>query len=156
MAFWQVMKRKKGRERVMMLTFHFLHQKWAGSCSHRRPTKLSRRTNGKSSNRQWQNICHRIQRLRQLKEILILIRSWMLMRKLHQNGPRADLHVQLGIWVGLPRTDKPVTLRVFLQYLFRPMIVAMTLVTIANKWTPPSHFIRREMYSFRWCDCVYG
>ena len=57
----------------------------------------------------------------------------MLMRKLHQNGPRADLHVQLGIWVGLPRTDKPVTLRVFLQYLFRPMIVAMTLVTIANK-----------------------
>ena len=61
----------------------------------------------------------------------------MLMRKLHQNGPRADLHVQLGIWVGLPRTDKPVTLRVFLQYLFRPMIVAKTFVTVANKRTPP-------------------
>ena len=44
----------------------------------------------------------------------------MLMRK-HQNGLRADLHVQLGIWVrvSLPRAGKLVTLRFFLQYLFR-------------------------------------
>ena len=58
----------------------------------------------------------------------------MLMRK-HQNGLRADLHVQLGIRVrvSLPRAGKLVTLRFFLRYLFRPMIVAETFVIIANK-----------------------
>ena len=51
----------------------------AGSCSHRRPTKLSRKTNGKSSNRQcpktWQNISHQIQRLCQQRNNTLLIRS---------------------------------------------------------------------------------
>ena len=82
----------------------------------------------------------------------------MLMRK-HQNGLRADLHVQLGIRVrvGLPRAGKLVTLRFFLRYLFRPMIVAETFVIIANKWTIPYSLYQYRYVLFhvmRLCLCL--
>ena len=81
----------------------------------------------------------------------------MLMRK-HQNGLRADLYVQLGIWVrvGLPRAGKLVTLRFFCNIYFA-MVVAKTYVIIANKWTLPYSLYQYRYVLFhvmRLCLCL--
>ena len=81
----------------------------------------------------------------------------MLMRK-HQNGLRADLHVQLGIWVrvSLPRAGKLVTLR-FSCNIYFAMVVAKTFVIIANKWTLPYSLYQYRYVLFhvmRLCLCL--